>query len=88
MKSIKVVINMECDGKASWVRSLVEVCQTQSVDQWVDWITKPPSGEEVTNIDCLITVLYSTNENYGIPDPSINSWGQPVESLKYMLRKR
>ena len=41
MNTRKVVIHMECDGKAYWVISLVEVCPTQSVDQCVDWITKP-----------------------------------------------
>ena len=43
MNPRKVVIHMECDGKAYWVRSLGKVRPTKSVDQWVDWLTKPPS---------------------------------------------
>ena len=41
MKSINVVINMECDGEAYWVKSLGELWTNQSVDQWVVWITNP-----------------------------------------------
>ena len=33
MKSIKVEIHMEFDGKASWVISVGELLPTQSVDQ-------------------------------------------------------
>ena len=35
VKSIKVVIHMECYGESSWVNYLGEVWPTQSVDQWV-----------------------------------------------------
>ena len=65
MKSIKMVIYMECDGKSSWVRSLVEVWPNQSVDQWVDLITNPPSGEEVPNIELIIDILPGTNKKTG-----------------------
>ena len=41
MKAINGVIHMECDGEAYWVNSLGEVWSTQSVDQWVYWITNP-----------------------------------------------
>ena len=41
MKTINVVIDMECDGESSWVKSIGEVWPTQSVDKWVDWITNP-----------------------------------------------
>ena len=41
MKTINVVIRMECGGEASWVNSLGEVRPTQSVDQWVDVLTNP-----------------------------------------------
>ena len=54
MKTRNVVINMECDGGASWVKSLGEVWPNQSVDQWMDWITNPSSVEEVPNIDWII----------------------------------
>ena len=50
MKTRNVVIHMECDGEASWVKSLGEVWPTQSLDQWVDWLTNPSSREEVPNI--------------------------------------
>ena len=51
MKSRNVVIYMEWDGEATWVKLLGEVRPTQSVDQWVDWITNPSSVEEVPNIN-------------------------------------
>ena len=54
MKTINVVINMECDGEAYWVKSLGELRTNQRVDQWVVWITNPSSVEEVPNTDCLI----------------------------------
>ena len=44
------VIHMECDEKASWVRSLGELWPTQSMYQWLDWLTNPPSRKEVPNI--------------------------------------
>ena len=36
MKTINLEIHMECDGEASWVKSLGEVWKTQGVYQWVD----------------------------------------------------
>ena len=39
MKTRNLVIHMECDGEASWVKSLREVWPTQRVNQWVDWLT-------------------------------------------------
>ena len=47
IKTINVVIHMECDGDSSWLKFLVEVRPTQSVDQWMDWLTKSSSREEV-----------------------------------------
>ena len=85
MNSIKAVIHLECDGKSSWTRSLGELRPTQSEDQWVDWITNPPSGEEVPNIDWLIAVFPSTKKNDGRPDPRIKSWGQPVKEREDIL---
>ena len=41
MKTINVVIHIECDGDASWVNFLGEVWPNQSLDQWVDWLTNP-----------------------------------------------
>ena len=62
IKSVNVVINMKCNGMASWVSSLGEVWPTQSVDQWVYWITNPPSREDVPNIDWLIAVFPVTSK--------------------------
>ena len=41
IKDRKLVIHMECDGEAYWVRSLGEVWSTKSVNQWVDRLTNP-----------------------------------------------
>ena len=62
MKSRKVVVHTDCDGEASWLRSLVEVWPTQIVDQWMDWITNTSSGVEVPTIDWIIAVLPSTKK--------------------------
>ena len=78
---------MECDGEASWVNSLGEVWPTQSVDQWVDWLTNPSSGKEVPKIDCLITVLPGTKKNDGRPEPGIKSWEEPLKALRDILNK-
>ena len=71
MKSRRVVVHLECDGKESWVDSLGEVWTNQSVDQWVDWLTNPPPGEEVPNINWLIVVFPSTNINDGRTESGI-----------------
>ena len=60
---IKVVICMDCDGDKPWVMILGELPPTQSLDQWVYWITNQSSGEEVPNIDWLISVFPDTNKN-------------------------
>ena len=39
MKNRNVVNHMDCDGDASWVKSLGELWPTQSVEQWLDCIT-------------------------------------------------
>ena len=65
-KKRKVVINVKCYGKLSWVRSLVEVWPTQRVYQWEDWITNPSLGEEVSNIDWLIEVLTGTKKSMNV----------------------
>ena len=88
MKTINVVIHMECYGEVSLVKSLVEVWPTQSVDQWVDWLTNPSSVEEVPNIDWLISVFPVANKNCGLTDPDIKSWAQTVKALRDLLKKR
>ena len=82
-----VVINLECDGKAYWMKLIVEVWPIQRVDQWVDWITNPPSGEEVPNTDRIISMLPGTKKNNGRQDLVIKSRGKPVKALKDLLRK-
>ena len=85
METRNLVIHMECDGEASWVKSLGEVCPNQSVDQWMDCITNTSSGEEVPNIDFLIAVFSRTKKNDGRPDLYIKSWSQPVKALGDLL---
>ena len=67
IKSRKAVIYLECDGKASWVRSLGEVRPTQNVDKWVDWLINPPLEEEVTNIKWIIAVFHGSKKNNCFP---------------------
>ena len=73
MKDINVVIKMECDGEASCNFFLGEVCPTQRVSKWLDWLTNSSSGEEVHNIDWLIAVFSVTKKNDRRPDPGSNS---------------
>ena len=54
----------------------------------VNWITNPPSGEEVTNIYRMISVFPITKKNYWILYPDIKSWGQLVKAPKNLLSKR
>ena len=87
MKTRNVVTRMEFDGEASWVKSLGELFPNQSVDQWVDWLTYPSSGEEVPNIDCIISVFPVTKKNYRRPDPGIKAWVHPVKELRDLSKK-
>ena len=87
MKTRNVVIHMECDGDSSWVKSLGEVWPTQSVDQWVEWLTNTSSGEEVPKIDWLIAVFPGTKKDVGIPYPYIKSWEHPLKALRDLLKK-
>ena len=43
MKTRNLVIHMEFDGEAYWVKSLGEVWPTQNVNQWVYWLNNPSS---------------------------------------------
>ena len=81
MKTIFVVIHMECDGETSWLKCLGELWPTQSVDQWFYFLTNPSSREKVPNIDWLVAVFPGTNKIDGRPDPIINSWEQLVNAL-------
>ena len=68
--------------------SPVEVRQTESVYQRVDWLNNPPLIDEVTNINWIIAVFPGTKKNDRRPDPDINSWGQPVKALNDLLINR
>ena len=88
MKTINVVIHMDCGGEASWVKLLGEVWPNQSVDQWVDWLTNPSSVEELPNIDWRIAVFPVAKKNYWRTDLDIKSWAKPVKALRDLLKKR
>ena len=64
------------------------VWQTQSVNQWVEWLTRPAQDDEVPNIDCLISVFTGNKKDDGKTKYSIKSWAQPVITLKDHLKKR
>ena len=68
----KMLVHMEFNYNIPWIRSLKELWTTQSVDQWVDWITIPSPVQQVPNIYCIISLFPITNKNNGIPDPEIN----------------
>ena len=58
------------------------------MDQWVDFLTNPPSEYGVPNINRLIEVFPVTDKNYGRPYPDIKLLGKPVKALKDLLWKR
>ena len=41
MNSRRAVIHLECDCEEDWLKSLEEGWRTQSVSQWVEWLTSP-----------------------------------------------
>ena len=53
----------------------------------MDWIIKPSSGEEVTNIDWIIEVLPGTKNIYGRQDLDIKSWAKAVKTLRDLFKK-
>ena len=83
MKTRNVVINMECDGEASWVNPLVEVWPNQSVD----WITHPLYREELPNIYWLIALFTIIEKNDERQYPGIKSWAQTVKELMNLFKK-
>ena len=52
------------------------------------WLTNPSSGEELPNIDCIVTVFPGTKKNDGRPDPYIKSRVKPVKALRDLLENR
>ena len=79
VNSREVVIHLDCDGNKSWMSSLGKLFPTQSLDLRLDWMTNPPSGEELPKIDWLVVLFPITNKNYSWTDPDIRSWGKPVK---------
>ena len=53
----------------------------------MEWLTSPAPEYEVPNTDWIIIVFPRNRKDDGKPDPSINSWLQPVIALKDFLRK-
>ena len=53
----------------------------------MDLITNPSSGEEIPNINWIISVLSGNKKNNGRPDPEIKSWAQPVKALMDRLNE-
>ena len=74
MKTRNVVIHMEYDGEVCWVKFLGEVWTTQNFNQWVYCLTNPSSGEEVPNINWLVSVVPGPKKSYGVTEPGVNSW--------------
>ena len=67
------VIHLECDCEEDWLKSLEEVWRNQTVDQWVEWLTRPAPEDEVPNMDWLIAVFHRRKKDDGKPGPSIKS---------------
>ena len=57
------------------------------MDQCIDWLTNPPSVEEVPNIDWLIAIFQGIKKNDGKPYPGIKYWAQTLKALKDLLKK-
>ena len=58
------------------------------MNQCVEWLTRPDPEYGVPYIDWLISVFTGNKNDYGNPDPSINSWAHPVGTLKDLLKNR
>ena len=41
MNDRRAVINLECDFEEECIKSLEEGWTTQSVEQWLEWLTRP-----------------------------------------------
>ena len=51
MNTRSMLIRLECDCGEYWLKSLEEIWKIQSVNQWVDWLTRIDPEDEVPNID-------------------------------------
>ena len=73
MKSIRVVVYLECDLEAAWIRELLEVWPAHILYQWLECLTRTNTEEWVTNIDCLVTTFHGINKDNIKSDPDIKS---------------
>ena len=72
MNARRAVIHLECYGKEEYINSLEEVWRTQSVDQWLEWLTRPAPEDEVPNIDWVVTVFTKTKGTIVIQTPVLS----------------
>ena len=86
MNSKREVIHLEFYCDKDWLNSLEEGWRTQSVDQWLEWITRPYPEDEVPNIDWLISLFPGIKNYDGKSDPSIKSCSKPLGALKNPLK--
>ena len=70
------------------MRALGEVGKTQSVYQWVQWLTRPAPEDEVPNIYWIISLFPVTKKDNGNPNPGNNLWVKPVVALKDLLNNK
>ena len=58
------------------------------MEQWLEWLTRPATEDEVPNIDRIISVFTGTKNDDGKSEPGINSWEKPLCDLNDLLNKR
>ena len=61
----RVVIKLEYDFDEVWINSVGEGWRTQSVYQWVEWLTITSPEDELPNIDWLIALFTKTKRIMG-----------------------
>ena len=88
MNSKRAVIHLEVDCEEYWLKSIEEGWRTQSVDQWVEWLTSPDPEYEVPNVDWIIALFPGSKKYDEKPNPSIKSWGKPVGAPKDLVKNR
>ena len=65
------VIHLKCDYEEDWLNPLEEGWLIQSMNQWVEWINRPDTEDEVPNIDWLIAIFPGRKKDDGKPDSII-----------------
>ena len=76
------MIHLEYDGDEEWINSLEEGWRTQSMDQWVEWLTRPASEDELPKIGWIIEGFTGNKKDDGKPGTIIKSWAHPVGVIK------